>query len=163
MKKSTLYLIKAAIIAALYVILTYLSGLFGLSSGFIQLRISEMLTVLPAFTPAAIPGLFAGCLISNTLTGCNLIDIIFGSTATLLGALGTFFIGKKSKFIAPIPPVIANTIIVPFILHYAYGINPLWLFFITVFAGEFLSAYVLGIPFFIFIKKNQKRLGLSDN
>lgn len=161
MKKSTLIITQSAIIASLYVILTYISGLFGLSSGFIQIRISELLTVIPAFTVSGIPGLFIGCIISNILTGGNLIDIIAGSLATLLGAVGTYLIGKKSKFLAPIPPVAANTLIIPFILHFAYNLNPLWLFFLTVFAGEAISCGLLGIPFYMFLKKNKQRLGLK--
>ena len=68
-KKSALFLTQAAMIAALYVVLTYIANLFGLASGVIQIRLSEMLCILPVFTPAAIPGLFIGCLLSNILTG----------------------------------------------------------------------------------------------
>ena len=78
---------QAAIIAALYVVLTYLAGMLGLASGAIQIRFSEALTILPVFTPAAIPGLFAGCILSNLFTGCALPDIVVGSLATLIGAV----------------------------------------------------------------------------
>lgn len=161
MKQSTLNITRAAIIAALYVLLTYLSYSFGLSSGAIQIRLSEILTILPAFTVSAIPGLFIGCLLSNLLTGATLLDIIFGSIATLLGALGTYLIGKKNKYLAPLPPVIANTAIIPFVLHFSYNLNPIYLFFLTVFAGEFISCYLLGVPFYIFMKKNSHRLGIK--
>lgn len=161
MKQSTLNITRAAIIAALYVLLTYLSYSFGLSSGAIQIRLSEILTILPAFTVSAIPGLFIGCLLSNLLTGATLLDIIFGSIATLLGALGTYLIGKKNKYLAPLPPVIANTAIIPFVLHFSYNLNPIYLFFLTVFAGEFISCYLLGVPFYIFMKKNSHRLGIQ--
>lgn len=161
MKNSTLNITRAAIIAALYVMLTYLSFIFGLSSNAVQIRLSEMLTILPAFTISAVPGLFIGCLLSNILTGATVIDIIFGSVATLIGAFGTYLLGKKSKFLAPLPPVIANTVIIPFVLHYSYNLNPLVLFFLTVFLGEFVSCYILGIPFYMFMKKNSKRLGLK--
>lgn len=85
-------------IAALYVVLTYITNLLGLASGTIQVRFSEALCILPVFTPAAIPGLFIGCLISNLITGGIIWDIIFGSIATLLGALGTYFLRKRSLY-----------------------------------------------------------------
>lgn len=88
MKKAhTKALAQGAAIAASYVVLTFLANALGLSSGVIQLRFSEALTILPVFTPAAVPGLFAGCLLANILTGCLPLDVIFGSLATLLGAL----------------------------------------------------------------------------
>ncbi len=161
MKKSTLNITRAAIIAALYVILTYLSYSFGLSSGAIQIRLSEILTILPAFTISAIPGLSIGCFLSNILTGATLIDIIFGTLATLIGAVGTHLIGNKNKYLAPLPPVIINTAIIPFVLHYSYNLNPIYMFFLTVFIGEFISCYLLGIPFYIFINKNSNRLGIK--
>ena len=110
--KKVLFAVQAAMIAALYVVLTYITNLLGLASGTIQVRFSEALCILPVFTPAAIPGLFIGCLISNLITGGIIWDIIFGSIATLLGALGTYFLRKK-KFVYTLPPVIANIIIVP--------------------------------------------------
>ena len=114
--KTTLYLTQAAMIAALYVLLTYLANLLGLANQAIQVRFSEALTILPIFTSAAIPGLTVGCLLSNILTGAILPDIIFGSIATLLGALGTWALRRtKVKWLAPIPPIAANTVIVPFI------------------------------------------------
>jgi hypothetical protein len=94
--KKVLFITQAAMIAALYVVLTKLISAFNLASGAIQIRISEMLCILPVFTPAAIPGLFAGCLIANTLTGSIIWDIIFGSIATLLGAIGTYLLRKKA-------------------------------------------------------------------
>ena len=111
------FLTQAAMIAALYVVLTLAINAFGLASGAIQVRVSEALTILPYFTPAAIPGLFIGCLLSNTITGCALFDIIFGSIATLLGAVGTYLL-RRHKWLAPVSPIIANTIIVPFVLSY---------------------------------------------
>lgn len=97
-KKSALFLTQAAMIAALYVVLTYIANLFGLASGVIQIRLSEMLCILPVFTPAAIPGLFIGCLLSNILTGCVIWDILFGSLATLAGAIGTYLL-RNHKFV----------------------------------------------------------------
>ncbi len=115
MNKKVLYLVHGAVIAALYVVLTMLANALGLANYAIQVRFSEALTILPVFTPAAIPGLFLGCIISNTMTGCMLLDIIFGSLATLIGAFGTYLLRDKNKWLAPLPPIIANTIIVPFV------------------------------------------------
>lgn len=145
MNKKILLMTQAAMIAALYVVLTYIANLFGLASGVIQVRISEALCILPIFTPAAIPGLFLGCLISNIVTGCVIWDIIFGSLATLIGALGTYFL-RKTKFLCTLPPVIANAIIVPLVLKYAYGIGDGYLYLMaTVLAGEVISVIVLGL------------------
>lgn len=145
MNKKLLYLVHAAVIAALYVVLTYVANLLGLASGSIQIRFSEALTVLPFFTPAAIPGLFVGCLLANILTGCPLPDIVFGSAATLIGAVFTYLLRRKTKWLAPVPPIAANTLIIPFVLLYAYGIRPLWLSFVTVGAGEIISCSILGM------------------
>ncbi len=144
--KKVLYLTQAAMIAALYVVLTLIAGAFGLDHYAIQLRFSEALTILPFFTPAAIPGLYVGCLLSNLLTGCIIWDILFGSVATLIGAFGTWMLRKKSKWLAPLPPIIANTLIVPFILSYAYQFeDSIFFFMLTVGIGEFLSSGVLGL------------------
>lgn len=170
--KKVLFIAQAAVIAAVYVVLTYFISAFNLASGAIQVRISEALCVLPFFTPAAIPGLFLGCLLSNLLTGCIIWDVAFGSLATLLGALGTWLIcgrprpGKtgashggsadthsgtgesagKNKWLAPLPPIAANTLIVPFVLYYAYhfpGSVPY--FMLTVGIGEIISCGILGL------------------
>jgi len=144
--KKTKGLTYAAIIAALYVVLSYLSHLLGLASGGIQVRISEALTVLPFFTPAAIPGLTAGCLITNLVTGCAPWDTVFGSLATLLGALGTYALRKRSPYLAPIPPIFANTLIIPFVLAYVYGDGtPIPLLALGVFVGEFIACGVFGV------------------
>ena len=135
---------QAAMIAAIYVVLTVFISAFNLASGAIQVRISEALTILPVFTPAAIPGLFLGCLISNLVTGCMPLDVVFGSLATLIGACGTYAL-RKHKWLAPLPPIIANTIIVPFVLRYVYlaeGTIPF--FMLTVGIGEVISCYLLG-------------------
>ena len=190
--KKVLFLTQAAVIAALYVVLTELSNLFGLASSMIQVRFSEALTVLPFFTPAAVPGLFLGCIISNLLVNANIFDIIFGSLATLLGALGTMGFGKllcigrktpkenngttpkesnssegnpKKKKEKPIllslltlPPILSNTLIIPFVLKYAYGLEPLWLSFITVGLGEIISCGVFGIVLLFTLRKYGKRI-----
>lgn len=142
--KKVLYVTQGAMIAALYVVLTLLTNAFGLASGVIQVRISEALCILPYFTPAAIPGLFLGCLFSNILTGCMPWDIIFGSLATLLGALGTYFI-RKYKFLTPLPPIIANTLVIPFVLQKVYQVpDALPFLMLTVGIGEFISCGIIG-------------------
>lgn len=162
MNKKNIYLLtQAAMIAALYVVLTFIANAFGLANYSVQVRFSEALTILPLFTPAAIPGLFAGCLISNILTGCALPDIVFGSAATLIGALGTWKLAKlfpDKRFPAPIPPIVANTVIVPFVLRYAYGIRPLWLSFLTVGAGEIISCGILGLLLACTLNRYRTRL-----
>ena len=146
MKKKTQFLVHAALIAALYVVLTWLSNSMGLANHAIQVRFSEALTILPLFTPAAIPGLFIGCILSNFLTGCMLLDIVFGSLATLLGALGTYALRRQTKWIAPLPPILANTVIVPFVLAYVYKFEgSIPYFCATVGIGEILSCGVLGL------------------
>jgi uncharacterized membrane protein len=150
--KKVLFAVQAAMIAALYVVLTYITNLLGLASGHHSGTLFlEALCILPVFTPAAIPGLFIGCLISNLITGGIIWDIIFGSIATLLGALGTYFLRKK-KFVYTLPPVIANIIIVPLVLRYGYGFTTVYkgvdisLVFnaVTVGIGEIISICVLG-------------------
>lgn len=134
----------SAIIAALYVVLTLAAQLLGLASGAIQVRFSEALTILPVFTSAAIPGLAIGCLISNIIAGGVIWDIIFGTFATLIGAVGTYIL-RKHKWAAPIPPIVANAVIVPFVLIYAYGATEALPFLmLTVGIGEVISAGVLG-------------------
>lgn len=146
MKNSkTLFIAQAAVIAALYVVLTLLANSLGLANYAIQLRFSEALTILPFFTPAAIPGLFLGCVISNLLTGAIIWDVIFGSLATLLGAVGTYLL-RRCKWLAPLPPIVANTVIVPLVLYYAYQIpGSIPYFMLTVGIGEILSCGVLGM------------------
>ncbi|MCI5821900.1 MAG: QueT transporter family protein [Lachnospiraceae bacterium] len=144
-KKNVIRLTQAAMIAAIYVVLTYFISAFGLASGAIQVRISEALTILPVFTPAAIPGLFVGCLLSNLLTGCMALDVIFGSIATLIGAVGTYLL-RKTKFAFTLPPVISNAIIVPIVLKNVYGLqDAAWYLVLTVGAGEVISVCILGM------------------
>ena len=144
MNKKVLFITQAALIAAVYAVLTVVAAGFNLASGMIQVRFSEALTILPFFTPAAIPGLAIGCLISNIITGCMLPDVIFGSLATLLGAIGSWYL-RKNKFLVTIPPVISNCLIIPFILTYVYEIpGGIPLQMLTVGIGEVISCMVLG-------------------
>ncbi len=138
-------LIYSAVVAALYVVLTELASLVGLSGHIIQFRISEALCVLPAFFPGAIPALFIGCLLSNLLTGCMPLDILFGSLATLIGAVGAYLL-RRYRYLIPLPTVIANVIIIPLVLRYVYEFpGAYWYFTLTVAVGEIACAYVLGI------------------
>lgn len=145
MKTNVLRISQGALIAALYVVLTWVANAMGLANGTIQVRFSEALCVLPVFTPAAIPGLFVGCLLSNILNGCVVWDIVFGSLATLIGAIGTYLL-RKTKFVFTLPPVIANAVIVPFVLRYAYGVGDAhWFLVVTVGIGELISVCILGM------------------
>ena len=140
--KKVQFLVHSAMIGSIYVVLTILFQPF--SFGQIQVRIAEALTILPLFTPAAIPGLFVGCLIGNILGGSILPDIIFGSLATLIGAFITYAF-RRYKWTAPIGPILSNAIIIPYVLLYAYGIQPLWFSFVTVTIGEIISCGILGM------------------
>ena len=141
--KKAVFITQAAVIAALYTVLVIIFNYC--SFGPIQFRIAEALTILPYFTPAAIPGLFVGCLLSNILGGAAIWDIIFGSIATLIGAIGTYAL-RKNKWLAPLPPIIANTLIVPFVLRYAYGSEGVFaMFFVTIGASEFIVCGVIGM------------------
>ena len=148
------YVTLSATIAALYVVLTLISAAFGLSSGAIQLRISEALCVLVAFTPAAIPGLTIGCLISNLVASANILDIVFGTLATFLGALGGYYLRKK-KWLITLPTLLSNVIIVPLVIVYGFGVKDmaLPLVALTVGIGEFLSATVLGTGLLLILQK----------
>lgn len=147
-RKSAVYLTRGAMIAACYVVLTYLTNLFGLANGAIQFRISEALCILPIFLPEAVPGLTIGCLISNIITGCNPFDVLFGSLATLLGALGARLLrGLPTKllWLASLPTVLANMLIVPPVLIFAYGVEDAYLWLVlTVGIGEIVCAGIGG-------------------
>ena len=169
--KSVLYITQAAVIAAIYVVLTHIANTLGLANQAIQVRFSEALTILPYFTPAAIPGLFVGCIIANITTGCMPLDTVFGSIATLLGALGTYYIAhglkkpgdpgfycnsKLKTWLSPVPPILANTIIVPFVIKYVYGSEGTIPFFmLTVGIGEIISCFVLGMILLFALNKRK--------
>ena len=142
--KKTVYLTQAALIAAIYTVLTMIAAGFDLASGAIQVRFSEALTIMPFFSPAAIPGLTIGCLLSNILTGCALPDIIFGTLATFLGAIGSYAL-RKNRFLCAVPPIVSNALIIPFVLTYAYHIpGGVPLFMLTVGLGVLISCMGLG-------------------
>lgn len=141
-KKSALYIAQSSAIAAIYVVLTMLFA--PISFGAVQVRVAEALTILPLFTSAAIPGLFVGCLLANLLGGGVIWDVVFGSLATLVGAaLG--FVLRRNRWLVPIPAVAANTIVVPLVLRYGYGIEiPLALMALYIAVGEIAGSYLLG-------------------
>lgn len=143
-KDRTGNLARGGIIAGLYLLLTLVSNSMGLASGMVQFRISEALCVLPVFTEAAVPGLFAGCLIANLLVGCAPWDIVCGSFATLFGAVLTRKLRNRKK-LCLLPPVILNTLVIPPVLSAVYGMKEAWwILAASVFAGEFVSCYLLG-------------------
>lgn len=142
----------AAMIAALYVVLSFFCEAFGLASGAIQVRISEALVILTAFTGDAVPGVTVGCLLFNLLSGAALPDVIFGTAASLLGAIGSRMIAaflknvSWAKYLLPIPTVVSNAVIIPWVLKAAYHLSDAyWYLFATVGAGEVISCGVLGI------------------
>ena len=144
-RNNTLKLAVGAVIAALYVVLTVLAAQFNLASGAIQVRFSEALTIMPVFTAAAVPGLTIGCVLANLLTGCAAWDVVFGSLATLIGAVGTRLL-KDKPLLAWLPPVVSNAAIVPVILIKVYGVPDAWWFLVlTVGAGEIISCGLLGL------------------
>ncbi|MBQ2931918.1 MAG: QueT transporter family protein [Clostridia bacterium] len=143
-KLSALFLAQTAAVAAIYIVLTFLANALGLSSGAIQIRFSEVLCVLPIFMPAAIPGLFVGCILANALTGSIVIDIILGSIATLVGAIFTRKF-KDNLFPAILSPILSNTIILPFVLKFAYAFEGSLVYFaFTIALGEIISCGFLG-------------------
>ncbi len=145
--KRILFITQSALIAALYVALTWLSKAFGLADGAIQCRFSEMLCVLPIYTPAAAPGLFVGCLLSNIQIGATIWDIVFGSLATLIGAIGARAI-RKYRWLSPIPTILSNAIIVAFVIALtSIPEDPMAsvpMLMLTVGIGEVISCGVFG-------------------
>ena len=141
-KTAALWLAQGAAVAALYVVLTLIFA--PISFGSVQFRIAEILTILPLLTPAAVPGLFVGCLLGNILGGAIIWDIVFGSLATLIGAALGYLL-RFNRWLVPIPTVIANALIIPWVLRYGYGIQvPILLQIAYVAAGEILGCYILG-------------------
>ena len=153
-RKRLAYITEASAIAALYTVITIAIGPLG--SAAIQCRIPEAMCILAIFTPAAIPGMTIGCLISNIATGCLWQDVLFGTLATLIGVIGARML-RRIWWLTPLPTVVSNTLIVPFVLAYAYhaedGIPFLML---TVGIGEVISAYVLGIALYFALRKNAR-------
>ena len=152
----------SGVIAALYCTCSLVFA--PISYGMIQVRISEALCVLPLFTPAAIPGLFVGCLLSNLFSPAGFIwaDLVFGSLATLLSAMATYWARrlppKPALWLAPLPAVVLNAIAVPFIIKYGYGSDAgLLIIALTVLIGQCIACYGLGIPLTLALR----RIGLD--
>ena len=140
---TTKMMAQGAVIAAVYVILTL--AFAPISFGAVQFRISEALCILPFFTVAAVPGVSIGCLLANILAGAALPDIVFGTLATLIGAIVSYRLRNISKWLVCIPPILANAIIIPFVLKFAYGLTDLIPYMmLTVGIGEVLAVGVLG-------------------
>ena len=136
------YIAQGAIIAALYVVLTLIFA--PISFGAVQVRIAEALTILPLFTPTAIPGLFVGCILANLLGGAIALDVVFGSLATLIGA-AIGYVLRRNRWLVPIPAVVSNGVIVPLVLRYGYNVDmPLPLIALYVVLGEIVGCYILG-------------------
>jgi len=144
------YWTRAAMIGAIYVVLTLIFA--PISYGMIQVRISEALMVLPFFTPAAIPGLFVGCLIANIFGGLGMPDIVFGSLATLLSA---YLVSKiDNKYLVPLPPILINAIVIGLVLHYVLAL-PLFMTMLWVGLGQIIACYGLGLPLLLFLEKRR--------
>lgn len=153
-KNSSLYVAQSSLIAALYVVLTWLSSALGLW----EIRLSEALCVLPFFTPAAVPGLTIGCVLANLMTGCAAWDIVFGSFATFIGAYLALKMSRRSWVWAPWPNIVANTLIVPFILQYVYldTSRTYWGFVAYMLVSEVASAGVLGYMLLHALRKRRE-------
>ena len=150
----TKYLAEAAVIAAIYALLTFV--LAPISYGAVQVRISEALTVLPFFTPAAVPGLFVGCIAANIMSPYRLADLIFGSAASLIGAIGSYLLRKK-PLLVPLAPVISNGIIVGAMLYYVYEVPlPLIVQMLYVALGEVVACYAIGYPLMKYLNKYKR-------
>lgn len=165
--KKVRFLALSAVIAALYAVLTMVAASLNLAYGAVQFRFSEALTVLPVFTPAAIPGLALGCFIANLGSPLGIVDWVFGTGATLLAAAGTWLVKdikiKGLPLLAPLPPVIANVVVVGFELAClssagSFGLgNFTWAAFgasaLSVGIGEFVVCYVLGLPLLVALRR----------
>lgn len=151
MRFTTRKLVFAAMIGGLYLALTMMA--IGISFGPVQFRVSEVLCVLPFLFPECAPGLFIGCLLSNLFSNYGIPDVVFGSLATLLAAVLTS--KCKNKFLAPIPPIIINAVVVGAIITYyeGAGLAPFPLFAAQVGFGELVVCAGLGIPLLLTLEK----------
>ncbi|MEA4869735.1 MAG: QueT transporter family protein [Christensenella sp.] len=151
-------LVRGAIIAAVYALLTI--ALAPISSGLIQCRVSEAMSVLPYFTVAAVPGLFVGCLIANLLTGAPFYDVIFGSLATLAAAYLTYLLRRRApRWLAPLPSVVVNALVVGALLTYVYDIGVgYWAAAAYVAIGQAIACFALGLPLMSLLNTYRKKL-----
>jgi len=150
-------ILRVIMIAAMYTVVTVITAQFAFQD--IQLRLTEALCILPVFTPLAIPALFIGCFFANLLAGAPWPDIVFGSLATLIGAYGTWKLRDKKPYIAIIPPIVANLLIVPFILKFAYGLQTaIPMMMLPVGLGEVCSCGVLGLLLYRVLLPHKEKL-----
>lgn len=141
----------AAMIAAIYTVLTLIFAPIGF--GPIQCRVAEALVILPYFTPAAIPGVTIGCFLGNLFGGAVPMDVLFGTLASFLGALGTYAL-RRHRFLVSVPPIIANTLIIPWVLKLAYGAPDLLPYLmLTVGLGEIVAVGVFGTVLLVVLEK----------
>ena len=172
MNKKLKFLVTAGLIAALYTALTYLSAALGLAYGQIQVRLSEALCVLAAFTPAAIPGLTVGCFIGNLGSTLGVLDWVVGTAATLISALlGRALRNVRFKglpLLTPLPCVAVNMVMVG--AELAMLLAPsgtfwaaFWINALTVGAGQLIACYVIGLPLFAVIDRSPLGKILSDS
>jgi uncharacterized membrane protein len=153
---SSRYIAQVGIIASLYAALTVM--LAPISYGPIQLRVSEALTVLPYLTPAAIPGLFIGCLVANVLGGLGIYDVVGGSLLTLFAAFLTYLVARTRRpVLAPLPPILVNSFGVSFYLHLLFQL-PYWFTVVYIAIGEIGACFVLGYPLLLIILRKKKLL-----
>lgn len=155
MNQKTQFLVQAAVIAAVYAVLTLAFAPIGFGAGMVQVRISEAMTILPFFTPAAIPGLFIGCVIANLFSPIGPLDVVVGSLASLLAAYLTYRMPKR--ILAPLPPVVVNALAIGALIHYVLGF-PLVLSMAAVAAGQLIACYGLGYPLLLFLNKYRDQL-----
>ena len=144
------YIVRIALIAAIYVTINIIFA--PISYGPIQIRLAEILTVLPFIDPAAIGGLFLGCILSNLWGGLGIVDVLGGSLCTLLAAILTFRMTKP--FLAPLPPVIVNALGVSLYLHLLFEL-PYWLTVIYISIGQIIACYLFGYPLLIVLLKRK--------
>jgi len=157
LNSKTKKIVYGALIAAVYAVVTV--ALAPISYGQVQVRVAEALTIMPFFSSYSIFGLFVGCIIANMIGGNGIFDVVFGSLATLISAVITYYIGKSNlrykRYLAPLPPVVINGIIIGIELNFLYKL-PLVASMLWVGLGEMIACYVLGLPLLLYIDKNDK-------
>jgi uncharacterized membrane protein len=149
---TTVTLVRAAVITAVYVVLTVL--LHPISYGAVQIRVSEALTVLPVLFPEAIPALFLGCLLANLFGGLGLVDILGGSLVTLLAAIATYRL-RRNITVALLPPVLFNAFLISIYLHVLF-LLPYWVNVITIGIGQAIAVYGLGLILLRYLQKTSR-------
>jgi uncharacterized membrane protein len=147
---STRQLVRAAFIAAVYILLVYFFA--GVSFGIFQLRPAEALTLLPILYPEAVPALFVAVMLSNILGGLGPWDVFGGSLVTLLAAWLTY--RYRHSWIAYASPIVCNALLISIYLHLIFEV-PYWLSVVGVGVSESVSVLLLGIPL---IKLLQRRV-----